>query len=204
MFLNGDFWRQAMLLSFVSCLPILWFKYVSCRRRPDLQPTLHGALTIPLYKQMYYLVSVVGGIRALLYYIGAHKKPLTVKQMIAAGDERVLYLDPRWATNKAFLADEGEALRAMKEAENEAEKEVVAVTDFGTAKHDSLQSTILSEKEDMTFSLPASPMLEASGALGPNYSVETLLQSPGASQTSLESLEMPPKKAYMGAYDRRR
>jgi cellulose synthase/poly-beta-1,6-N-acetylglucosamine synthase-like glycosyltransferase len=112
---NGAYWRQAGLLSLVSIFPILWFKYVSCRRRPDLQPTFWGAITIPVYKQLYYLVSIVGAVRALVFYIGGHELPLTAKQMIEAGDERVLWLDPRWATNKAFLADEGVALRAAKE-----------------------------------------------------------------------------------------
>jgi cellulose synthase/poly-beta-1,6-N-acetylglucosamine synthase-like glycosyltransferase len=112
---NGAYWRQAGLLSLVSIFPILWFKYVSCRRRPDLQPTFWGAITIPLYKQLYYFVSVIGGIRALVFYIGGHKRPLTVKQMIKTGDERVLWLDARWGTNKGFLADEGVALRAAKE-----------------------------------------------------------------------------------------
>jgi hypothetical protein len=116
---NGAYWRQAGLLSLVSIFPILWFKYVSCRRRPDLQPTFWGAVTIPLYKQLYYLVSVIGGIRALVFYIGGHKRPLTVKQMIKVGDERVLWLDPRWATNKAFLADEGVALGLAKEGVND-------------------------------------------------------------------------------------
>lgn len=230
MFLNGDFWRQAMLLSLVSILPILWFKYVSCRRRPDLQPTLHGALTIPLYKQMYYLVSVVGGIRALVYYIGAHKRPLTVKQMIAAGDERIVWLDPRWATNKAYLADEGEALRAKKAAENEAVRAPVEVNDFGTlefepmtaakhdsvqstttvisestvsseskikstTKHDSLQPTVVSEKEIST-SLPGSPVF-----VGPKTPVpNNALRSPRGRRNSLEILPAPPK-AYTNPHD---
>jgi hypothetical protein len=112
---NGDYWRQAGLLSLISIFPILWFKYVSCRRRKDLQPSFWGAVTIPLYKQLYYFVSVIGAVRALVFYIGGHKRPLTVKQMIEVGDERVLWLDPRWAANKAFLADEGIALRLAKE-----------------------------------------------------------------------------------------
>jgi hypothetical protein len=49
-----------------------------------------------------------------VFYIGGHKRPLTVKQMIEVGDERVLWLDPRWAANKGFLADEGIALRLAK------------------------------------------------------------------------------------------
>jgi hypothetical protein len=112
---NGDYWRQAGLLSLISIFPILWFKYVSCRRRKDLQPSFWGAVTIPLYKQLYYFVSVIGAIRALVFYIGGHKRPLTVKQMIEVGDERVLWLDPRWAANKGFLADEGIVLRLARE-----------------------------------------------------------------------------------------
>jgi hypothetical protein len=50
-----------------------------------------------------------------VFYIGGHKRPLTVKQMIEVGDERVLWLDPRWTANKGFLADEGIALRLAKE-----------------------------------------------------------------------------------------
>jgi len=223
MFLSGDFWRQAMLLSLVSVLPILWFKYVSCRRRPDLQPTLHGALTIPIYKQMYYLVSVVGGIRALLYFIGAHKRPLTVKQMIAAGDERIVWLDPRWATNKGYLADEGEALRAKKEADIEADKDAVSVTDFGTlktkvtTKHDSLQSTILREKE-LDF-IPDSlriPRGSQTSLDKPSFHKISLdktsldfvpysLRLPAGGQTGLEktSLEIlpAPPKAYVSPHD---
>jgi cellulose synthase/poly-beta-1,6-N-acetylglucosamine synthase-like glycosyltransferase len=135
---NGAYWRQAGLLSLVSIFPILWFKYVSCRRRPDLQPTFWGAITIPVYKQLYYFVSVIGAIRALVFYIGGHKLPLTAKQMIEAGDERVLWLDPRWATNKAFLADEGVALRA--------EKENKAVNDCANSETDSkLESLVVTE-----------------------------------------------------------
>jgi hypothetical protein len=168
---NGAYWRQAGLLSLVSIFPILWFKYVSCRRRPDLQPTFWGAITIPLYKQLYYLVSVIGGIRALVFYIGGHKRPLTVKQMIGVGDERVLWLDPRWATNKAFLADEGVALRLAKEGVNDCAK-----SDTGTRP----TSLNINEKN-----IPPSRVA---------FSPQTYLsRSQRASQTSLDILPAPSK-----------
>lgn len=147
---NGDYWRQAGLLSLVSIFPILWFKYVSCRRRKDLQPSFWGAVTIPLYKQLYYFVSVIGAIRALVFYIGGHKRPLTVKQMIKVGDERVLWLDPRWAANKGFLADEGVALRLAKEegvVQDNVKAEPVAVSTVAsivTAEKDVLSSSLTS------------------------------------------------------------
>jgi hypothetical protein len=168
---NGAYWRQAGLLSLVSIFPILWFKYVSCRRRPDLQPTFWGAVTIPLYKQLYYLVSVIGGIRALVFYIGGHKRPLTVKQMIGVGDERVLWLDPRWATNKAFLADEGVALRLAKEGVNDC-----ARSDTGTRP----TSPNINEKNTPPSRVPFSPQTYLS-------------RSQRASQTSLDILPAPSK-----------
>lgn len=153
---NGDYWRQAGLLSLVSIFPILWFKYVSCRRRPDLQPTFWGAVTIPLYKQLYYFVSVIGAIRALVFYIGGHKLPLTAKQMIDAGDERVLWLDPRWATNKAFLADEGVALRSAKEGGNDCAAAKIE-TDTKTT------SVVVNEKEILPSLITPLPEVYDSG-----------------------------------------
>jgi hypothetical protein len=64
-----------------------------------------GAVTIPIYKQIYALVSLVGAIRCVVYYIGGHNKPKTVRQMIDEKDERAFWLDPRFETNPAFLAD---------------------------------------------------------------------------------------------------
>ncbi|EMC94380.1 glycosyltransferase family 2 protein [Baudoinia panamericana UAMH 10762] len=171
---NGAYWRQAGLLSLVSIFPILWFKYISCRRRPDLQPTFWGAVTIPVYKQLYYLVSVIGGIRALVYYIGGHKRPLTVKQMIKAGDERVLWLDPRWATNKGYLADEGENLRLAKEA--------ATASDVATLSSDAKRTSLsISEKQSLPTLMGSSP---------PSYST---LRPPTASQTTLDILPAPPR-----------
>ncbi|KAK0953130.1 hypothetical protein LTR91_024005 [Friedmanniomyces endolithicus] len=172
---NGAYWRQAGLLSLVSCFPILWFKYVSCRRRPDLQPTFWGAVTIPLYKQIYYIVSVIGGVRALVFYIGGHKRPLTVKQMIKAGDERVLWLDPRWATNKAFLADEGETLRWAKDVVDES---AIPETDGKT------NLLVIDEKN-------ADVLPTALASLSPTYLLRE--QAPIPTRSSLDILPAPPR-----------
>lgn len=102
---NGAYWRQAGLLMLVSILPVLAYNYLSCRRRPDMRTPFWGAITIPIYKQIYALVSLIGAIRSVLYYIGGHNQPKTVKQMVKDGDERAFWLDPRFETNPAFLAD---------------------------------------------------------------------------------------------------
>ncbi|KAJ4355216.1 hypothetical protein N0V95_003111 [Ascochyta clinopodiicola] len=102
---NGAYWRQAGLLMLVSIFPVMVYNYISCRRRPDMRTPFWGAMTIPIYKQIYALVSLIGAVRSVLYYIGGHNKPKTVKQMVKDGDERAFWLDPRFDTNPAFLAD---------------------------------------------------------------------------------------------------
>jgi hypothetical protein len=102
---NGAYWRQAGLLMLVSVFPVMAYNYLSCRRRPDMRTPFWGAVTIPIYKQIYALVSLVGAIRCVVYYIGGHNKPKTVRQMIDEKDERAFWLDPRFETNPAFLAD---------------------------------------------------------------------------------------------------
>lgn len=103
---NRHYWRQAGLLTLASILPLMWFKFVSCRRRKDLQPTFWGSVTIPIYKQLYSLVSIIGAIRAVVFYLGGHKLPKTVREMVKEGDKRAFWLDPRFETNPGFLADE--------------------------------------------------------------------------------------------------
>ena len=108
---NPDYWRQALLLMLVSMLPLMAFKYLSARKRPDLQPRFWACLTYPFYKQLYAAVSIMGAIRSITWYIGGHKKALSVRQMMKTNDERVIWLDPRFNSNPAFLADEGEVLK---------------------------------------------------------------------------------------------
>lgn len=102
---NGAYWRQAGLLMLVSIFPVMAYNYLSCRRRPDMRTPFWGAVTIPIYKQIYAIVSLIGAIRSIVYYIGGHNRPKTVRQMVKDGDERACWLDPRFESNPAFLAD---------------------------------------------------------------------------------------------------
>jgi hypothetical protein len=106
---DKSFWRLGCLLMLASTLPILAFKYFNARHRPDLQPRFWAAVTYPLYKQLYALVSIFGAIRAVIFYAGGHKKPKTIRKMISDNDPNAVWLDPRFDTNPAFLADEVEA-----------------------------------------------------------------------------------------------
>jgi hypothetical protein len=114
---NGHYWRQAGLLTLASILPLLWFKYVSCRRRVDLRPGLWGSLTYPVYKQLYSLVSIIGAIRSVVFYIGGHNMPKTIRQMVKEQDPQAFWLDPRFENNPGFLADEGEAKSAAAQTQ---------------------------------------------------------------------------------------
>ena len=60
---NLIFWRRALLLMLSSMIPLLLFKFISARCRPDLQPGFWASVTYPVNKQMYATVSVIGAIR---------------------------------------------------------------------------------------------------------------------------------------------
>lgn len=111
-------WRNALLLMLFSAVPPLYFKYIKCRRRPDLQPKFWACVTYPWYKQIYVVVAILGAIRAVCYYAGGHPRPPTIKQMVKRKDERCFWLDPRFETNPSWLADEYD--------ENESEHDAIS------------------------------------------------------------------------------
>jgi cellulose synthase/poly-beta-1,6-N-acetylglucosamine synthase-like glycosyltransferase len=69
---SPNFWFLGGLLTLAATLPILAFKYINARHRPDLQPRLWAAITYPIYKQLYAFVSIFGAMRAVLFYTGGH------------------------------------------------------------------------------------------------------------------------------------
>jgi hypothetical protein len=114
---TADWWRNAILLMLFSALPPLVYKYIKCRRRPDLQPRFWACLTYPWYKLIYVIVAIFGAIRCVGFYFGGHQRPLTIQQMLKRKDERCFWLDPRFETNPAWLADEGETQQARMSTE---------------------------------------------------------------------------------------
>jgi hypothetical protein len=130
--MGGDpnFWRLGIPLMMAATLPILGFKYFNARHRPDLQPRFWAAMTYPLYKQLYSLVSIFGAIRGIIFYFGGHKKPKTIKNMIKDNDPNAVWLDPRFESNPAYLADEMEALLAASSAASSGETLLAASSGY--------------------------------------------------------------------------
>jgi cellulose synthase/poly-beta-1,6-N-acetylglucosamine synthase-like glycosyltransferase len=116
---NSAFWRLAMPLLLTTMLPALALKYISARKRPDLQPKLLACLTYPFYQQLHAAVPILGAVRTVMVFIGRNERKMSVREMIEANDQRVIWKDPRFESNPAFLADEGEALkRSSIESQN--------------------------------------------------------------------------------------
>lgn len=105
---SGLFWIKAALFSLISIIPLILYNYVKCWSRPTYRVRLVAALTYPIYKQLYTLVSVLGFIRAILFYMGGYVRSKPVYKMIKDGDKECFWLDPRFQTNPAWLADERE------------------------------------------------------------------------------------------------
>ena len=110
---NPLFWRETLLLTLSSALPLLAFKLISARKRPDMQPSFWACISYPFYKQVYATASIAGAIRCVIFYAGGHARVRTVKEMVKDKDERLFWLDPRFDSNPAFLADEAESWQIL-------------------------------------------------------------------------------------------
>ncbi|KAF5640473.1 hypothetical protein F52700_3624 [Fusarium sp. NRRL 52700] len=109
---HKEYWIFFFGLAFVACLPPLLYNYLSCRHRPDMRIGLATIATYPVYKQLYSFVSVFGAVRWALFYIGGHVRAKPIRKMLKDGDEACFWLDPRFETNPAWLADEKEKMVA--------------------------------------------------------------------------------------------
>jgi hypothetical protein len=165
---NAHYWFAAAMLTLASIIPLLLFKYISCRRRPDLAPGFWASVTYPFYKQIYAIVSILGGIRSLLFFIGGHTKQRTIRQLIKDNDEQAFWLDPKFPTNPGYLADEGMAVRAKwQQLDDQALEEISRDTNnmsslfmYGTNSSDSTLYVPLharNEEEDRPTSYPFVP-----------------------------------------------
>ncbi|KAF5581861.1 hypothetical protein FPANT_8780 [Fusarium pseudoanthophilum] len=109
---HKEYWIFFFGLAFVACLPPLLYNYLSCWHRPDMRIGLVTIATYPVYKQLYSFVSVFGAVRWALFYIGGHVRAKPIRKMLKDGDEACFWLDPRFETNPAWLADEKEKMVA--------------------------------------------------------------------------------------------
>jgi hypothetical protein len=194
---TADWWRNALLLMLFSAIPALLYKYIKCRRRPDLQPRFWACLTYPFYKQIYVIVSIFGAIRCVGYYFGGHKRPLTVQQMLKKKDSRCLWLDPRFETNPAWLADEAEAQepRQFEEthptetssteiSEEKPFKKATNTTDMALQPPHAIYQFTPISSNDFVSCFPGNPQPSRSPRLTPNASPSPSM-SPWMSSTTL-------------------
>lgn len=176
---KATWWRNAILLMLFSAIPALIYKYIKCHRRPDLQPRFWACLTYPWYKQIHAAVSILGAARSVGYYFGGHKRPLTIQQMIKTGDI-CFWLDERFETNPAFLADEAEAQATAQSGAETADSPTGGNTS-GTTNPEDIRTAILEP-------------------LSPSYQVRGLdfdhLDTPAAGGPGLMSGIAPERRRY--------
>jgi cellulose synthase/poly-beta-1,6-N-acetylglucosamine synthase-like glycosyltransferase len=113
---HKEYWIFFFSLAFVACLPPLLYNYISCHHRPDMRIGLVTIATYPFYKQLYSFISVFGAVRWALFYIGGHVRAKPIRKMLEDGDDACFWLDPRFETNPAWLADEKEEMVEAKSA----------------------------------------------------------------------------------------
>ncbi|RTE81395.1 hypothetical protein BHE90_004113 [Fusarium euwallaceae] len=113
---HKEYWIFFCSLAFVAAVPPVLYNYVSCRHRPDMRIGLVTAATYPFYKQLYAFISVLGAVRWALFYIGGHVRAKPIRKMLKDGDDACFWLDPRFETNPAWLADEREQQLANESA----------------------------------------------------------------------------------------
>ncbi|KAM0543949.1 hypothetical protein ACHAPJ_012044 [Fusarium lateritium] len=113
---HKEYWIFFCSLAFVACFPPLLYNYISCWHRPDMRIGLMTIITYPFYKQLYSFISVFGAVRWALFYIGGHVRAKPIRKMLKDGDDACFWLDPRFETNPAWLADEKEQMLATESA----------------------------------------------------------------------------------------
>jgi hypothetical protein len=189
---TATWWRNALLLMLFSAIPALWYNYITCRRRPDMKTRFWACITYPYYKQLYAVVAILGAVRAVGFYFGGHVRPPTIQQMLKTNDERCFWLDPRFETNPAWLADEGEALESKKK-QSEEEQEYDHISDpFQNAMNQGLEPPLATYRSPFLGSIEDISVIhvEHSTSLAPSPSASTL-NSPRLGPTSWSTASIP-------------
>lgn len=120
---SGLFWFKAALMTLASVVPLLLYNYIKCWSRPEMRVRLVAAITYPIYKQLYALVSVLRAVRCVTFYIGGYVKAKPIYKMIEDGDDECFWLYSRFDSNPGWLVDEREEmLRAEVVLQSEEEE----------------------------------------------------------------------------------
>lgn len=131
---SGQFWlRSFAFIFFLPIVPLLPYRSIKTRNRPDLHPHMLDMLTFGIYKLMYSLVCILGGLRSMLVFFPHHSHKPNLVEMEKKGDERCIWLkedfmkasggqgDLRGERQQILLDDEATA-QTQAEAEREGEE----------------------------------------------------------------------------------
>ncbi|KAJ1595783.1 hypothetical protein NDA14_003249 [Ustilago hordei] len=131
---SGQFWlRSFAFIFFLPIVPLLPYRFIKTRNRPDLHPHMLDMLTFGIYKLMYSLVCILGGLRSMLVFFPNHSHKPNLVEMEKKGDERCIWLkenfmkdsggqgDLRGEGQQILLDDEATA-QTQAEAEREGEE----------------------------------------------------------------------------------
>ncbi|GAC98054.1 hypothetical protein PHSY_005642 [Pseudozyma hubeiensis SY62] len=103
---SGQFWLKSFaFILFLPIVPILLYRFVKTRNRPDLHPHLIDMLTYGIYKLMYSVVCVFGGIRSMLVFFPNHGHKPTLAEMEKAKDPRCIWLRDDFMKNSGGQGD---------------------------------------------------------------------------------------------------
>ena len=90
---SGQFWlRSFAFFLFLPVVPIVLYRFIMTRNRPDLHPHMLDMLTFGVYKLLYSVVCIFGGIRSMLVFFPNHKHKKNLLEMEKDGDERCIWL----------------------------------------------------------------------------------------------------------------
>ncbi|SNX83955.1 uncharacterized protein MEPE_02663 [Melanopsichium pennsylvanicum] len=103
---SGQFWlRSFAFIFFLPIVPLIPYRFIKTRNRPDLHPHMLDMLTFGIYKLMYSLVCILGGIRSMLVFFPNHAHKPTLMEMEKKGDERCIWLRDDFMKNSGGQGD---------------------------------------------------------------------------------------------------
>ncbi|EST09326.1 hypothetical protein PSEUBRA_000919 [Kalmanozyma brasiliensis GHG001] len=124
---SGMFWLKSFaFILFLPILPLIPYRFIKTRNRPDLHPHLMDMLTYGIYKLLYSIVCIFGGIRSMLVFHPNHKHKPTLTEMEAAKDERCIWMREDFmqqSGGQGDLRDEPQMIMLDDEAELEREEQ---------------------------------------------------------------------------------
>ena len=103
---SGQFWlRSFAFIFFLPIVPLIPYRFIKTRNRPDLHPHMLDMLTFGIYKLLYSLVCILGGIRSMLVFFPNHGHKPNLVEMEAKGDERCIWLRDDFMKNSGGQGD---------------------------------------------------------------------------------------------------